>query len=75
MVQWSPDTNRDQPGGYYYDDYSYDDPYYYPSGYSGDPRAICAQNFRSFEWNGHGPYRLHARLKAGDLRLYSKAPL
>jgi putative alpha-1,2-mannosidase len=20
MVQWSPDTNRDQPGGYYYDD-------------------------------------------------------
>jgi hypothetical protein len=37
--------------GYYYDDYSYDGPYYYPSGYSGDPRAICAQNFRSFEWN------------------------
>jgi hypothetical protein len=31
--------------------------------------------FRSFEWNGHGPYRLHARLKAGDLRLYSKAAL
>lgn len=37
--------------GYYYDDYAYDGPYYYPSGYSGDPRAICAQNFRSFEWN------------------------
>jgi hypothetical protein len=31
--------------------------------------------FRSFEWSGHGPYRLHARLKAGDLRLYSKAAL
>jgi len=29
--------------------------------------------FRSFDWNGHGPYRLHARLKAGDLRLSSKS--
>jgi BA14K-like protein len=37
--------------GYYYDDYEYDGPYYYPSGYSGDPRKICAENFRSFEWN------------------------
>lgn len=37
--------------GYYYDDYSYDGPYYYPSNYNGDPRRICAQNFRSFEWN------------------------
>ena len=36
--------------GYYYDDYSYDGPYYYPSAYRGDPREICAQNFRSFEW-------------------------
>ena len=36
--------------GYYYDDYAYNGPYYYPSGYGGDPRAICAQNFRSFEW-------------------------
>jgi BA14K-like protein len=36
--------------GYYYDDYAYDGPYYYPAGYAGDPRAICAQNFRSFEW-------------------------
>jgi hypothetical protein len=36
--------------GYYYDDYAYDGPYYYPSGYTGDPRAVCAQNFRSFEW-------------------------
>ena len=31
--------------------------------------------FRSFEWNGRGPYRLHARLKAGDIRFYSKAAL
>ena len=31
--------------------------------------------FRSFEWNGHGRYRLHAKLKAGDLRLYSKGAL
>ena len=37
--------------GYYYDDYAYDGPYYYPSAYSGDPRVVCAQNFRSFEWN------------------------
>jgi len=37
--------------GYYYDDYAYNGPYYYPSGYAGDPREICAQNFRSFEWN------------------------
>jgi hypothetical protein len=36
--------------GYYYDDYAYDGPYYYPSDYTGDPRAVCAQNFRSFEW-------------------------
>jgi BA14K-like protein len=36
--------------GYYYDDYAYDGPYYYPTGYGGDPRVICAQNFRSFEW-------------------------
>jgi hypothetical protein len=29
--------------------------------------------FRSFDWNGSGPYRLHAHLKAGDLRLFSKS--
>ena len=27
--------------------------------------------FRSFDWRGHGPYRLHAKLKAGDLRLFT----
>jgi hypothetical protein len=37
--------------GYYYDDYSYDGPYYRPSGYGGDPRRLCAESFRSFEWN------------------------
>lgn len=31
--------------------------------------------FRSFDWSGKGPYRLHAKLKAGDLRLYTKAAL
>lgn len=40
---------RPRPG-YYYDDYAYDGPYYYPSEYHGDPRQICAQNFRSFDW-------------------------
>jgi hypothetical protein len=29
--------------------------------------------FRSFDWRGKGPYRLHAKLKAGDLHLFSKA--
>lgn len=29
--------------------------------------------FRSFDWKGTGPYRLHAHLMAGDLYLYSKA--
>jgi hypothetical protein len=29
--------------------------------------------FRSFEWTGKGPYRLHAHLMAGDLYLYSGA--
>lgn len=28
--------------------------------------------FRSFDWRGRGPYRLEARLKAGEVRLYSK---
>jgi hypothetical protein len=28
--------------------------------------------FRSFDWTGSGPYRLHAHLMAGDLYLYSK---
>lgn len=41
---------RPRPG-YYYDDYSYDGPYYAPAGYGGDPRELCARNFRSFEWD------------------------
>lgn len=41
---------RPRPG-YYYDDEAYDGPYYRPSGFAGDPRRLCAQNFRSFEWN------------------------
>ena len=36
--------------GYYYDDYAYDGPYYAPPRYAGDPRVLCAENFRSFEW-------------------------
>jgi hypothetical protein len=27
--------------------------------------------FRSFDWNGTGKYRLHAHLKAGEMRLHS----
>ena len=37
--------------GYYYDDYAYDGPYDEPAGFAGDPRNLCAQRFRSFEWN------------------------
>jgi hypothetical protein len=48
--------------GYYYDDYAYDGPYYYPAGYRGDPRTVCAQNFRSFEWNT-GLYTTFSGLK------------
>ena len=34
--------------------------------------AIKGGLFRSFDWRGKGPYRLHAHLKAGDLRLFVK---
>jgi hypothetical protein len=45
--------------------------------WAGDIRASAFRIFkgglfRSFEWAGNGPYRLHARLLAGDLHLYSK---
>ena len=42
-------TYRPRPG-HYYDEAAYDGPYYYPSDFRGDPREICAQNFRTFEW-------------------------
>jgi hypothetical protein len=29
--------------------------------------------FRSFDWNGKGPYRLDAHLKAGEVRLHANA--
>jgi hypothetical protein len=29
--------------------------------------------FRSFDWKGHGPYRLHASLKAGEVWLSAKS--
>jgi hypothetical protein len=46
--------------------------------WAGDIKASAFQIvkeglFRSFNWTGHGPYRLHAHLMAGDLYLYSKA--
>jgi hypothetical protein len=50
--------------GYYYDDYAYEGPYYYPSDYDGDPRVKCAENFRSFEWRT-GLYTTYA----GEKRL------
>ena len=40
---------RPRPG-YYYDDYAYSGPYYRPAQYAGDPRVLCAESFRSFEW-------------------------
>jgi len=46
--------------------------------WAGDLKASAFQIFkeglfRSFEWTGKGPYRLHAHLLAGDLYLYSKS--
>jgi hypothetical protein len=46
--------------------------------WAGDIKASAFQIykdglFRSFDWSGGGPYRLHAHLMAGDLYLYSKA--
>ena len=35
--------------------------------------AVKEGLFRSFKWSGKGPYRLHAALKAGEIRLYSKS--
>jgi hypothetical protein len=29
--------------------------------------------FRSFDWKGKGPYRLHVHLKAGDVHLFTAA--
>lgn len=41
---------------------------------SAEPFNVSKEGlFRSFDWKGHGPYRLHAHLKAGDLRLLSKS--
>jgi hypothetical protein len=40
---------RPRPG-HYYDEGPYDGPYYYPANYRGDPREVCQQNFRTFEW-------------------------
>jgi hypothetical protein len=37
--------------GYYYDDNAYDGPSDEPAGFAGDPRDLCAQRFRSFEWD------------------------
>jgi hypothetical protein len=50
--------------GHYYDEGPYDGPYYYPSNYEGDPREICAQSFRSFDWRT-GFYRTYS----GERRL------
>ena len=46
--------------------------------WAGDLKASAFQIykgglFRSFDWSGTGPYRLHAHLLAGDLYLYSKS--
>ena len=46
--------------------------------WAGDLKASAFQIykgglFRSFDWTGGGPYRLHAHLLAGDLYLYSKS--
>src|SRR5262249_28302101 len=42
--------------GYAYDEDVYDGP---PPGFTGDPRELCARNFRSFEW-GTGLYTTYS---------------
>jgi hypothetical protein len=46
--------------------------------WAGDIKASAFRTFkgglfRSFDWSGKGPYRLHAHLMAGDLYLYEKS--
>lgn len=48
--------------GYYYDTYAYDGPYYYPEGYSGDRRELCARYFKSFEWES-GMYTTYSGVR------------
>ena len=36
-------------------------------------RKVTGGLFRSFDWRGDGEYSLRAKLKAGELRLYSKS--
>jgi hypothetical protein len=57
--------------GHYYDEGPYDGPYYYPANYHGDPREVCLQNFRTFEWRT-GYYTTYG----GEKRLcpYLRAP-
>jgi BA14K-like protein len=50
--------------GYYVDDYADDGPYGGVAEPAGDPRNLCAQHFRSFEWNT-GLYTTHS----GEKRL------
>src|SRR5262245_8695949 len=50
--------------GYDYDEAVDDGPPYEPAQSAGDPRNLCAQHFRSFEWNT-GLYTPHA----GEKRL------
>ena len=40
--------------GYYYDDYAYDGPYYYPSGYTGRPARRLRAEFPLLRV-AHGP--------------------
>ena len=36
--------------------------------------AIKEGLFRSFDWSGNGRYRLHAKLKAGEIRIRASSP-
>ena len=40
-----------------------------------DPFNVLKEGlFRSFDWKGKGPYKLHARLKAGEVWLSARTP-
>lgn len=57
------------------DDYNRVDASVWAGELSATPFRIAKEGlFRSFDWLGKGPYRLHAKLKAGEIRLHSKVP-
>src|SRR5262245_11612814 len=55
------------------DDYQRVDGGVWAGDINAEPFQITKEGlFRSFDWKGHGPYKLHVHLKAGDVKLFTK---